>query len=54
MIAFVTFSNNVIDIAFYGLAYVLMEDRIQARGYVALAFFKTKGTLCSSMLPKAF
>ena len=32
MITFVaTFHSDILDIAFYGLAYMLMEDRIHAR-----------------------
>jgi len=43
MITFVTvFHNNIIDVAFYSLTYMLMEDRIYGALIGAPAFFKLK------------
>jgi len=44
VIAFVeTFHGDVIDLAFYGLTYMLVKDRIYGTLIVAPAFFKPKG-----------
>jgi len=44
MIAFVmTFHGNIIDVAFYGLTYMLMEERIHGALIGCTSVLQTKG-----------
>ena len=53
MIAFVAaFHGDIINIAFYGLVYMLMEDRIHGALICRTSVLKIKGNYCVEVSPK--